>query len=171
MYYTQLLSVIKYREMKETANFAQSELGIRKPVKEVFEAFINPDITTKFWYTHSTGKLEEGLTLQWKWEMYNLVIPVKVLEIVENQKILIEWGEGIHKSTVVWEFNSVNDNLTFLTIKNYNFQGNDDELLSKIKDSTKGFTFVLSGLKAWLEHKIQLRLIEDAFPKELMTKK
>lgn len=156
--------------MKETVNLAKSELGIRKPVKEVFEAFTNPDITTKFWYTHSTGNLEVGATIEWKWEMYNLVIPVTVIEIVENQKILIEWGEGIHRSTVVWEFNSVNDNLTFLTIKNYNFQGSDDELLNQIKDSTKGFTFVLSGLKAWLEHNLQLRLVDDAFPKELMEK-
>lgn len=156
--------------MKETVNFAKSELGIRKPVKEVFEAFINPDITTKFWYTHSTGKLKEGVNIEWKWEMYNLVIPVNVLEIVNNQKILIEWGQGIQKSTVVWEFNSVNDNLTFLTIKNYNFLGNGDDLLNQIKDSTKGFTFVLSGLKAWLEHGIQLRLIDDAFPKELIEK-
>ncbi|KQC29936.1 SRPBCC family protein [Flagellimonas eckloniae] len=156
--------------MKETVNFAKSELGIRRPVKEVFEAFTNPDITAKFWYTHSTGKLEEGVHLEWKWEMYNLVVPVNVLEIIENQKILIEWGQGIQKSTVVWEFNSVNDNLTFLTIQNYNFLGNGDELLNQIKDSTKGFTFVLSGLKAWLEHKIQLRLVDDAFPKELMTK-
>lgn len=157
--------------MKEVVNLAKSELGIRKPVKQVFEAFINPEITTKFWYTHSTGKLKEGVTIQWEWEMYNLVIPINVLEIIENQKILIEWGEGMHKSTVVWEFNSVNDNLTFLTIKNYDFQGSGDELLSQIRDSTKGFTFVLSGLKAWLEHQIQLRLVEDAFPKELMTKR
>ena len=156
--------------MNETANFAKSELGIRKPVKEVFEAFINPDITTNFWYTHSTGKLEEGAAIQWKWEMYNLVVPVIVLEIIENKKILIEWGEGKHQSTVSWEFNSVDDNLTFLTIKNYGFQGNYEEIFRQIQDSTKGFTFVLSGLKAWLEHNIQLRLIEDAFPKELMTK-
>lgn len=156
--------------MKENVNISKSELGIRKPVKEVFEAFINPDITTKFWYTHSTGRLEEGATIEWKWDMYNLVVPVTVVEIVENQKILIQWGEGIQKSTVLWEFHSVNNNLTFLTIKNYDFQGSNDELLNQIKDSTKGFTFVLSGLKAWLEHKIQLRLVEDAFPKELMAK-
>lgn len=156
--------------MEESVHFAKSELGIRKPVKEVFEAFIDPKITTKFWFTHSTGNLELGKTIAWKWEMYNLVVPVTVIEIVENQKIRIEWGEGIQKSTVLWEFKSVNDNLTFLTIRNYNFLANGDELLSQIKDSTKGFTFVLSGLKAWLEHKIQLRLVGDAFPKELMEK-
>ena len=156
--------------MKEALYLAKSELGIRKPVKEVFEAFINPDITTKFWFTHSTGKLKEGATLEWKWEMYNLLVPLRVMEVVENKKILIEWGEGIHQSTVKWEFNAVNDQLTFLTITNYNFRKTDEELILQIKDSVKGFTFVLAGLKAWLEHKIQLQLVEDAFPKELMNK-
>ena len=153
--------------MTKIVNFAKSELAIRKPIKEVFEAFINPEITTKFWYTHSSGKLKEGADINWTWEMYNLVVPVNVLEIIENQKILIEWGEGNQRSTVLWEFISVNENVTFLTIKNYNFQGNSDALIKQIQDATKGFTFVLSGLKAWLEHNIQLRLVEDAFPKEL----
>jgi uncharacterized protein YndB with AHSA1/START domain len=30
---------------------------IRKSVSEVFEAFINPDITTKFWFSKSSGRL------------------------------------------------------------------------------------------------------------------
>ncbi|MCE7991645.1 MAG: polyketide cyclase [Roseivirga sp.] len=157
--------------MNETVNLSKTALGIRKPVKEVFEAFIDPDITTKFWFTHSTGKLRTGRTLEWKWQMYNLTIPVVVLEIVENQIIIIEWGEGDHRSTVKWEFLSVNKGLTFLTITNYDFRTGGDELTSQLKDSTKGFTFVLAGLKAWLEHKIRLNLTEDAFPKELMAKK
>lgn len=33
---------------------------IRKPVKEVFEAIINPEITTKFWFTGSNGRLDEN---------------------------------------------------------------------------------------------------------------
>jgi len=156
--------------MKETTNQSITSLGIRKPVFEVFEAFIDPAITTKFWYTHATGKLKEGGKIEWRWEMYDLVIPVNVLQIIENQAIILEWGDGQHKSKVKWEFNSVNENLTFLTITNYDFLGEGEELINQIKDSTKGFTFVLAGLKAWLEHKIQLRLVDDAFPKELMTK-
>jgi uncharacterized protein YndB with AHSA1/START domain len=42
---------------------------IRKPVAEVFEAFVNPDITTKFWFTKSSGRLEAGKQVQWEWEM------------------------------------------------------------------------------------------------------
>ena len=33
---------------------------IRRPVAEVFEAFANPDITTQFWFTKSSGRLEAG---------------------------------------------------------------------------------------------------------------
>jgi len=156
--------------MEDIILTAKSELAIRKPVNEVFQAFIDPEITTKFWFTHSTGKLEEGATIIWEWRMYNVNTTVKILEIIENQKILIEWGENLEKSTVKWEFNSVNKNLTFVTITNYGFQGKRDKILNQIKDSTKGFTFVLSGLKAWLEYNIQLRLIDDIFPKELRKK-
>ena len=39
---------------------------IRKPVAEVFEAFINPNITTKFWFTKGSGRLEAGKQVQWE---------------------------------------------------------------------------------------------------------
>jgi len=155
--------------MEESNNFAKASLGIRKPVQEVFEAFVNPDTTTKFWFTHSSGNIDEGAALEWKWEMYNVLVPVVVTTFEKNEKIAIEWGEDSQRSTVDWEFKAINENLTFLTITNYNFQGKGDELISQIRDSTKGFTFLLAGLKAWLEHKIQLRLVEDSFPKEMMS--
>ena len=42
---------------------------IRRPVAEVFEAFVDPEITTKFWFTQSGGRLEAGKQVQWEWEM------------------------------------------------------------------------------------------------------
>ncbi len=30
--------------------FAEAGMLIRKPVEQVFEAFINPEITTSFWF-------------------------------------------------------------------------------------------------------------------------
>jgi uncharacterized protein YndB with AHSA1/START domain len=39
---------------------ARAEMLICKPVKKVFEAFLNPEITTKFWFTKGSGKLEAG---------------------------------------------------------------------------------------------------------------
>lgn len=50
---------------------------MRRPVEEVFEAFVNPDITSKFWFTKSSGRLEDGKQVQGEWEMYGISIPVK----------------------------------------------------------------------------------------------
>jgi len=49
---------------------------IRKPVADVFEAFINPGITTKFWFTRSSGRLAAGKQVQWEWAMYGISITV-----------------------------------------------------------------------------------------------
>ena len=38
---------------------------IRKPVADVFEAFVDPDVTTKFWFTKSSGRLEAGKQVRW----------------------------------------------------------------------------------------------------------
>ena len=48
---------------------AKAEFLIRKPVAEVFEAFVDPEIITKFWFNRSTGWLESGKTVQWHWDL------------------------------------------------------------------------------------------------------
>ena len=46
--------------------YVEAQMLIRKPIEDVFEAFITPEITTNFWFTKSTGKLEEGKTEEQK---------------------------------------------------------------------------------------------------------
>jgi uncharacterized protein YndB with AHSA1/START domain len=43
---------------------ASAGMLIRKPADDVYEAFVNPDITTKFWFTKSSGRLEVGKTIR-----------------------------------------------------------------------------------------------------------
>jgi uncharacterized protein YndB with AHSA1/START domain len=71
---------------------AKAEMLIRKPTAQVFQAFINPEITRKFWFTKSTGRLEAGKHITWTWEMYDVSIEVDVKEVEPNKRILIEWG-------------------------------------------------------------------------------
>jgi uncharacterized protein YndB with AHSA1/START domain len=151
----------------ETKYFAKTEMLIRKPIDEVFEAFINPEITTKFWFTKSSGKLEEGKETEWTWEMYNHSISVRAKMIELNKKIEIEWGNSDEISTVEWKFKNLGEVGTFVSIINSGFQGETEKIISQIRDSTEGFTLVLAGLKAYLEHNIELNLILDRFPKEL----
>ena len=152
---------------EELKYYAKAEMLIRKPIKIVFQAFINPEITTKFWFTKSSGKLEEGKETQWTWEMYNHSISVRTKTIEPNKKIVIEWGNDDEISTVEWTFKNLGEAGTFVSILNSGFQGDTEMLISQIRDSTEGFTLVLAGLKAYLEHNIELNLISDRFPKEL----
>ena len=151
----------------ETKYYAKAEMLIRNPIEIVFEAFINPEITTKFWFTKSSGKLEEGKETEWTWEMYNHSVSVRTKMIEQNKKITIEWGNHDEISIVEWTFKNLGEAGTFVSIINSGFQGETEKLISQIRDSTEGFALVLAGLKAYLEYNIQLNLVPDRFPKEL----
>jgi uncharacterized protein YndB with AHSA1/START domain len=145
---------------------AGAQMLIRKPVAEVFEAFIDPSITKYFWFTKSSGRLEEGKTITWEWEIYNVSEKVFVTKILLNKKISIEWENPV--TTVYFDFKITSADSTYVTIKHCGFHQTGDELLKKINDTTGGFTTVLDGLKAYLEHGINLNLIADKFPKKQM---
>lgn len=138
---------------------------IRRPVAEVFEAFVDPQVTTRFWFTKSSGRLEAGKQVQWDWEMYNISIPVTPKAIEPEKRILIEWPGYSGLTNVEWTFAPQPDGTTFVTIKEAGFTGDGDELVKQVADSTQGFTLVLAGLKALLEHNVRLNLVADRFPK------
>ncbi|MGH1517325.1 SRPBCC family protein [Chryseobacterium sp. JK1] len=139
----------------------EAQMLIRKPIEEVFDAFVNPEVTTHFWFTKSTGKLEEGKDIIWEWEMYGVKNVVTVHQIISNQLIKTEWGTPA--VNVDYEFKTM-ENGTLVVIKSYGFSQTGEDLLKVINDNTGGFTTVLDGCKAYLEHGINLNLIEDKFP-------
>ena len=146
---------------------AKAEMLIRRPVAEVFEAFVNPEITSRFWFTKSSGRLEAGTHLTWTWEMYDHSIEVDVKEVEDDKRILIEWGNYGSMTAVEWVFTPYENDTTYVTITNSGFQGDGDKVVSDALDSKGGFTWVLAGLKAVLEHNVELNAIDDAFPKGL----
>jgi uncharacterized protein YndB with AHSA1/START domain len=138
---------------------------IRRPVAEVFEAFIDPRITTKFWFTKGSGKLQVGQQARWDWEMYGISIQVTPKTIEPDRRIVVEWPSAKGPTTVEWIFEPQENGTTFVRITETGFTGSGDELVEQVTGSTQGFTLVLAGLKALLEHKVQLNLVADRFPK------
>jgi uncharacterized protein YndB with AHSA1/START domain len=144
---------------------ARTAMLIRRPVAEVFEAFVDPHITAKFWFTKGSGRLEAGKQVHWDWEMYGISIPVTVKALEPNKLIVIEWPGYGSPTTVEWTFTPVADGTTFVRIANAGFVGTGDELVKQATDSVQGFSLVLAGLKALLEHDVRLNLVADRFPK------
>ena len=147
---------------------AAAQMLIRRPAEAVFEAFADPAVTTRFWFSKSSGRLEPGRTVRWEWEMYGVGTPVRVREVEPGRRILIDWGDEGDVTHVEWRFEPRGADGTFVTVRNWGFAGDPDEAVAKALDSTGGFNLVLAGAKAFLEHDIALNLVADHAPDSLV---
>ena len=138
---------------------------IRKPAAVVFRAFVDPTITTQFWFTKSSGRLEVGRTVEWEWEMYNISVPVTATTIEPHRRLVVEWPAYGGRTTVEWLFEEQADGTTFVRITESGFTGDGESLVTQVTNSTQGFSLVLAGVKALLEYNIRLNLVADRFPK------
>ncbi len=144
---------------------AATGMLIRRPAADVFEAFVDPAITSQFWFTSGSGRLVPGATVQWTWEMYGVSADVRVREVEQDRRIVIEWSGGDDAATTVeWLFTPQPDGNTFVQITNSGFSGDGDTVCAQAINAAEGFSFLLAGLKALLEHGIRLELVRDRFP-------
>jgi uncharacterized protein YndB with AHSA1/START domain len=138
---------------------ARTHMLIRRSADVVFEAFVDPAITSQFWFTRGSARLEPGAVVKWHWDMYGAAADVAVKELQADRRILIEWP-----TPVEWEFHPRGSSETMVRISAWGFSGTDDEKVARAIDSMGGFSFVLAGCKALLEHGIALNLVADHDP-------
>jgi uncharacterized protein YndB with AHSA1/START domain len=143
---------------------AKAAMLIRRPVAEVFEAFVDPAVTSQFWFTKGSGRLEPGRQVTWEWVMYGVSAQVSVKAVEPQTRILVEWSAYGAPTTVEWVFKPLAGDTTFVSITNAGFTGEEDAIMEQVVSSTEGFTLVLAGAKALLEHGVRLNLVADRFP-------
>ena len=146
----------------------KAQMLIRNPVAQVFEAFIDPAITSRFWFSKGSGRLEAGKQVRWDWEMYGVFTTVDVKAIEENKRILIEWDGPDNPTSVEWTFEPKGEDRTFVTVKNWGFSGDAEKIVAQGLDSTGGFSFLLAALKVYLEHGIEPNIVVDHAPDALV---
>ncbi len=138
---------------------ARATMLIRRPVAEVFEAFVDPAITTRFWFSRASGPLAPGATVTWYWDQYGVSGEVTVTALERDRRLAIAWP-----TPVEWLFEPRGDDATFVSILASGFTGSDDEQVAQALDSTEGFNLVIAGCKALLERGIELGLVSDKRP-------
>ncbi len=143
---------------------ARTGMLIRKHVAEVFSAFTEPEATTHFWFTKSSGPLRVGEPVTWEWEMYGASTRVVPKIIEPYRRIVVEWDGYTGRTLVEWKFVPRGDDAAFVSVTESGWTGTGDELVEHAMNSAQGFTWTLAGLKAWLEHGLELNLVADRFP-------
>jgi uncharacterized protein YndB with AHSA1/START domain len=143
-----------------------SGMLIRRPSDEVFRAFADPTVTTRFWFTRSSGPMKPGATLRWDWEMYGVSTSVRVKEVDDDGRILFEWNDE-NPTTVEFRFTAVAGDATFVEVTETGLSGDADQIVSHVAGSTGGFTIVLCAAKALLEHDLDLAAVRDRHPQGL----
>ena len=142
--------------MSENFIKVKVQLGILKPLSEVFEAIINPDKMNKYFITTSTGKLESGKSLTWTWEDYDTTLNINVKEIIKDKLISFNWkATGIETLTEI-ELIPISKDHTLIKVRESEWQA-DSNGATKCMGQTEGWTHFLCCLKAYLEYKVNLR--------------
>ena len=83
---------------------ARAEMLIRSPINKVFEAFVDPVITSKFWFSRGSAKLVAGESVRWDWEMYGFSTEAMVKALEPNKRILVEWSAYGTPTDIEWVF-------------------------------------------------------------------
>jgi uncharacterized protein YndB with AHSA1/START domain len=147
------------------------QMMIRKPIDVVFEAMVNPDITSRFWFTKSSGRVEPGKTLEWEWGQFGVMDTVDILEVRNSEYISLKWKLGELKTLVEMKFESFSTSFTLVKVSESGFWDHhlakDEKISEKIHlmlGQNSGWNLVLSNMKAWLELGLDLNLIADHHP-------
>lgn len=141
----------------------KAQMLIRKPPAEVFNAFVDPAVTTRFWFTKSSGRLEAGKSVRWDWGMYGVHDEVAVKAIEPHARIVYDWSFP-EFTTVEWAFTPRGVDATMVSVVNSGFKGDEAAVVAQALDATQGFNIVLCAAKAWLEHGVALNAVADKAP-------
>jgi uncharacterized protein YndB with AHSA1/START domain len=135
----------------------KASLQIQKPAREVFEAIVNPDKMSKYFISESTGKMEEGKELTWRFPEFDINVPVRIGKIEQDKYISYHWDGAKDRETLVGiSLEAYSDYSTVVKITEKSME-NDEAGIKWLMGNTEGWANFLACLKAYLEYGINLR--------------
>lgn len=129
-----------------------TKFKIFKPVNEVFEAIVDPEKMANYWFSTGTDRVGQGKTITWRYEEYGAEGVIKVLEVVDNKKIVFSWGEEGEETIVTITLDEIDQATTIIVVNESGFNEDDPDLLNKIVDQKGGWVYMLTCLKGYLEN-------------------
>lgn len=134
----------------------KAALQIQKPAHEVFEAIVDPAKMSNYFISESTGRMEEGKELTWRFPEFDMDVPVRVGKIEQDNYISYYWENEDKELLVEITLTPKENNSTLVTITEKSMPNNEAGI-KWLQGNTEGWANFLACLKAYLEYGINLR--------------
>ena len=132
-------------------------LQILKPRHEVFEAIADPAKMSQYFISKGSGRIEEGVTLQWSFPEFEGEFPVRVGIVRPDEYISFTWdGEDGTALLVELTLTTYGNDHTVVTVTEKGMP-NTEAGIAWLKGNTEGWANFLACLKAYVEYGINLR--------------
>lgn len=132
---------------------------VRRPREAVFDALVNAEAMSRYWFTRRDEGLAEGEPCTWYLGSGDDAPAFEVLvrELTPPERLVIDWDVG---RTMVWSLEDVEGD-TRLGVRESGFLGSPDERVAAALDSAGGFNQVVVALKVWLESGVAINVVES----------
>jgi uncharacterized protein YndB with AHSA1/START domain len=134
----------------------ETKLQVLRPPAIVFEAIADPLKMSNYFISQSSGRMEEGKLLLWRFPEFDMDFPIRTGKIVKDSLISYFWTIDDEELLVEISLTPVAGDATIVTITEKS-RSNDEAGLRWLKQNTEGWANFLACLKAWLEYGINLR--------------
>ena len=136
--------------------YSKAKLIINKPIKEVFNAIIDPTKLCLYFTSTASAPLVEGLTTTWRWADVEDAYVINVRKVEEDKFISFTWIATDTNSLVEITVTSIDANSTLVNIIETGWELNAQGV-EYVNRQTGGWMHMLCCLKAFLEFGINLR--------------
>lgn len=143
-------------------------IQVIKPVSEVFETVVDPEKMKNYFISKSSGRMEEGVTLTWRFPEMEIEFSVTIDKVIKDQYISYHWDGAMdgEQTLVEMNFRETDTGTTFISITEKS-KPNNEAGIKWLKSNTEGWANFLACLKAWMEYGVHLR--KGAFLQEQLA--
>lgn len=131
-------------------------IQIQKPMHDVYEAIVDPEKMTQYFISKSSGRMETGKTLTWRFPEFDMEFSIRVKETKPNKYVAYYWSNGDNEMLVEMTLKQGIDKATIINITEKGMPNNEAGI-NWLKGNTEGWANFLSCLKAYLEYGVNLR--------------
>lgn len=127
--------------------------------ERAYEAVADPEqLSRHFTMGGAKGRAETGAVVTWEFADFPGPFDVRVIEAVPTERIVLEWPHPTEKAVnrVTFRFEPVDERRCKVSVTETGWTAEPEDLGAAF-GNCMGWSHMLSAMKAWLDHGIQLR--------------